>query len=67
MLILSSSVMLMGLQIAIFGFVPGMTNPERIQNTASILVLTSAILNVISFIAGFGHELGRMKHNKGEE
>ena len=59
-LILSSIAILIGLEIAIFGFVPGMTNPERIQNTALTFVLTSAILNVVSFIAGFGHELRRM-------
>jgi hypothetical protein len=64
-LILSSLVMLMGLQIAIFGFAPGMSNPERIQSTGLILVLISAILNVVSFIAGFGHELLRMDQNRG--
>ena len=62
-LILSSIAILIGLEIAIFGFVPGMTNPERIQNTALSFVLASAILNVISFIAGFGHELRRMYQN----
>jgi hypothetical protein len=40
-----------------------MTNPEDIQNTGLILVLISAILNIISFIAGFGHELRRMNQN----
>jgi hypothetical protein len=58
-LALSSIVVLFGLEIAIFGLVPGMTEPERIQNTALMCVLASAILNVIAFIAGFGHELRR--------
>jgi hypothetical protein len=62
-LILSSIAILIGLEIAIFGFFPGMTNPENIQNTGLILVLISAILNIISFIAGFGHELRRMNQN----
>ncbi|MCJ7648983.1 MAG: hypothetical protein MUP85_10245 [Candidatus Lokiarchaeota archaeon] len=66
-LILSSMVILIGLEIAIFGFFPGMTNPENIQNTALILVLISAILNIISFIAGFGHELRRMNQNNNTE
>lgn len=66
-LILSSIVILIGLEIAIFGFFPGMTNPENIQNTALILVLISAILNIISFIAGFGHELRRMNQNNNTE
>jgi len=65
MLILSSLIMLVGLEIAIFGFVPGMTDPERIQNTSITLVFISAILNVISFIAGFGHDLRRMDLNRG--
>jgi hypothetical protein len=58
-LALSSIIVLIGLEIAIFGLVPGMTEPERIQNTALMCVLASAILNVIAFIAGFGHELRR--------
>jgi len=62
-LIVSSVVILIALEIAVFGFIPGMTNPENIQNTALILVLISAILYVISFIAGFGHELRRMNFN----
>jgi hypothetical protein len=64
-LILSSVAILMGLEIAIFGFVPGMTNPERIQNTSMTLVLASAVLNVVAFIAGFGHELRRMDQDRG--
>jgi hypothetical protein len=60
-LVLASVVILVGLEIAIFGLVPGMTDPERIQNTGLLVVLASAILYVISFIAGFGHELIRMK------
>jgi hypothetical protein len=64
-LVLSSAIMLMGLQVAIFGFVPGMTDPRRIQNTSMNLVLSSAVLNVIAFIAGFGHELHRRDYNEG--
>jgi hypothetical protein len=64
-LILSSVAILMGLEIAILGFVPGMTNPERIQNTSMTLVLASAVLNVVAFIAGFGHELRRMDQDRG--
>ena len=62
-LVLASLLILIGLEIAIFGYVPGMTDPERIQNTALLLVLTSAILYVVTFIAGFGHELLRMDKN----
>lgn len=59
-LILSTIAILFGLEIAIFGIVPGVTNPATIQNTALILVLTSALLNIVTFIAGFGHDLRRM-------
>lgn len=59
-LILSTIAILIGLEIAVFGFVPGMTNPDTIESTGLIFVLASAILNVITFIAGFGHDLRRM-------
>jgi hypothetical protein len=62
-LILSSLAILFGLEIAIFGFLPGATNPEHINNVTLMLVLISAILNIVSFIAGFGHELMRMDRN----
>jgi hypothetical protein len=58
-LALSMIAMLVGIEIAIFGYLPGVTDPATLQNTAMLLVLTSAVLNVISFVAGFGHELGR--------
>ena len=60
-LIVATLAILIGLEIAIFGFVPGMTDPERVQNTAMATVLVSAVLYVISFIAGFGHELRRQE------
>ncbi len=58
-LVLATLVMLIGLEMAIFGYFPGLIEPEAIQNTALLIVLASAILYVISFIAGFGHELNR--------
>lgn len=60
-LILASLLILVGLEIAIFGYVPGMTEPERIQSTGMLLVFISALLYVVSFIAGLGHELRRME------
>lgn len=62
-LALAVIVMLIGLEMAIFGFFPGITDPESIQNTALLFVFSSAVLMVISFIAGFGHELGRMEQS----
>jgi hypothetical protein len=58
-LIVSSISMLIGLEIAIFGFVPGMNEPEYLQNTAMYFIFSSVLLNVIAYIAGFGHELYR--------
>lgn len=58
-LVLATLVMLIGLEMAIFGYFPGLTEPEAIQNTALLFVLASALLYVVSFIAGFGHELNR--------
>ena len=60
-LALSSIAILIGLEIAVFGYVPGMTDPERIQAVALLFVLASAILNIITFIAGLGHDLLRMQ------
>ena len=62
-LILATIAILIGLEMAIFGYFPGLTDPKAIQNTALTFVLASAILYVISFIAGFGHELKRMEQN----
>jgi hypothetical protein len=58
-LVLASAASLFGLEIAIFGFIPGLSDPGRIQNTALLLMLISAILYMLSFIAGFGHELSK--------
>ena len=60
-LVLAAVLMLIGLEMAIFGLFPGLTDPERIESTAMLFVFSAAILCVISFIAGFGHELGRME------
>jgi len=62
-LILASLAILIGIELAIFGFFPGLTNPDKISNTAGLFVLTSVILYIISYIAGFGHEL-RRKYEK---
>jgi hypothetical protein len=47
------------LEIAIFGIIPGMTDTAQIQNTSMYLLFSSVVLNIITFIAGFGHELLR--------
>jgi hypothetical protein len=62
-LVLATIAIMIGLEMAIFGFFPGLADPEALQNTAMLFVLTSAILFVVSFIAGFGHEFWRMESN----
>jgi hypothetical protein len=60
-LALATLAILIGLEMAIFGYFPGLTDPETLQNTAMLFVLSSSILYVISFIAGSRHELRRME------
>ncbi|MBN2048269.1 MAG: hypothetical protein JW750_10540 [Anaerolineaceae bacterium] len=64
LLIITSLIMLFGLQMAIFGFLPGVTDPETIRNTAMLLVFSSALLYILTFIAGLGHEIRRMGQAK---
>ena len=60
-LVLATIVMLIGLEMAIFGFFPGVTQPVSIENTALLFVFSAAVLYVVAFISGFGHELRRME------
>jgi len=62
-LVLATVFMLIALEIGIFGLFPGLTGSGVIQNMAMICMFSSAILYVVSFIAGFGHELRRMELN----
>jgi hypothetical protein len=60
LLVLASLTILVGIEIAISGYYPGITDPETIQNIAMTLVFASAALFILSFIAGYGHELDRL-------
>lgn len=51
--------MLVGLEMAIFGRFPGITDLEALANINMLFVFGSAILFVLAFIAGFGHKLLR--------
>ena len=62
-LALATIALLIGTEMAVFGFFPGLKDTEAIQNTAMFFVLGSVSLYVISFIAGFGHDLRRMYQN----
>ncbi len=56
-LITSVLMVLVGIEIAIFGYFPGITNPNTLQNMAMSLVFGASLLNIFTFIAGIGHEL----------
>lgn len=49
--------MLVGLEMAIFGYFPASVDTETLMNINMAFVVSSAILFVVSFIAGFGHDL----------
>jgi hypothetical protein len=55
--------MAIGLEMAIFGFFPGVTDTQVLQDINMYFVLAAAILYPVAFIAGFGHELKRMEIN----
>jgi hypothetical protein len=45
------------LEIGIFGFFPGLTDPGQIQNAAMVCLFSAAIPSILTFIAGFGRNL----------
>jgi hypothetical protein len=61
MLSLATIALLIGLEMAIYGYFPGLADPARIQNTSMLFILSAAVLFVLSFITGFSHELMRME------
>jgi len=63
LLVIATIAMLIGLEMAIFGFFPGISDTETLQNVNMTFVFGAVILYVLSFIAGFGHELRRIELN----
>ena len=57
MLVLATLSMLVGLEMAIFGYFPGLSDPVRIQDTAMGFVFSSAFLFVLTFITAITREL----------
>ncbi len=66
-LVLVIVAMLITLEIGIFGYFPGITDPGRVESMAMVFLFSAVALYVISFIAGFGHELQRIELNNREE
>lgn len=55
-LILATIASLIGVEMAIFGFFPGTTVPESVQNISLLFMLSAAILYVVAFLLGSGYE-----------
>jgi hypothetical protein len=53
--------MFVALEMAIFGYFPGITDVTTLENVNMIFVFSAVFLNIVTFIAGFGHELRRME------
>lgn len=66
-LLISTVFILVGIEIAIFGYFPSVSDPNTLQNMAMSFVLTSAILNIITFVAGLGHDILRLSDIKPNE
>jgi len=61
LLVVSTISILIGLEIAIFGYVPWTAVPDAVQNAGLSFVFASALMNTLAFVAGFGHDLLRME------
>lgn len=58
-LVLATISILIGLEMAIFGWFPGVTDLERLTDLNMSFVFAAALLYILTFIAGFGHELNK--------
>lgn len=50
------------LEIAIWGYFPGQTDPETISNICGIFLLFAMIFINLSFVSGFAHDIERQKN-----
>ena len=62
-LVLATLSMLIGLEMAIFGYFPGVTDLEALTDINMNFVFGSVFLYVIAFISGFAHDLRRREGN----
>jgi hypothetical protein len=56
-LIAGSIMFLFALEIAIFGFVPGLSDPDLILNVCWSLLLAGLGMLHLAFVAGFAHDI----------
>ena len=65
LLLIATLSFLVGLEIAIFGYFPGLTNPLVLQNTAMQLVFGAALLVIFSYVGGIANQL-QLSYKKNE-
>lgn len=56
-LVLSTAAVLLGIEAAVFGWIPGVREPAAVQAAAMLLVLSSAILNVVAYLSACAHRI----------
>jgi len=57
-----SLLFLLALKLAIFGILPGVTNPEIILHTCRALLAITLFLMILTFISGFLHDEASLKN-----
>ncbi len=50
---------IIGLEISVFGFVPGVSNPDTILRICWGILLVGLIFINVSYISGFAHDIGK--------
>lgn len=66
-LIISSLLILFVLEIAIFGFVPGISNPDTISTVMLSALGTGFVFLILAFISGFAHDIEKGGLQNGEK
>lgn len=59
-----SLLLLFALQAAVFGFVPGVSNPEQVTVYMLVSLAVSQVLFVLAFISGFAHDIERQEYRR---
>lgn len=66
-IIISSLLILFVLEIAIFGFVPGISNPDTISTVMLLALGTGFVFMILAFISGFAHDIEKGGLQNGEK
>lgn len=61
LLIITSVSWLIVLELGIFGYIPGQTNPETILNIVFVFLFSTVILASLTFICGFARDIEERK------